>query len=935
MILFLSLIFKVYGNAQNFPVPEDTPHRPANVYGESKAKAEDVIQHHIKSVTADGSKKINAILLRLSNVYGSSADHRERLIPAIMSNALSHRPIQIVGGGQDLDMVNVADVVNAIALAVNRLTAAAHASDPKWGNIEIFNIGTDHSTPAMELIRKILWLTNSSSPLQMLPGDDRFPDKYIGRTSHAADVLGFKAKVSIDEGLHRLAAQYLGETKTYLRKKQEAECNQHPNYSNKDLLFLDGCSGTLAADLEGQPFYAYFDSHMSWGDPNRPDINPGFGWRDEDEPQPWDFSVKKSSKGAVIRFTRLAQDKKDDKVEKSYHVSFEVPEKGAMINKETQFLAKVDPMTGYVSLQLEKSGFPLVPWDPKPPPGGGENDPVPDPEKTALGAFRFRLTPFCCPGKASPWPFFRDDPLASAILDDRLEQHRRFNASQIITLCKRLEDAEHLVQQRLDKLASDPRPVKLEEAPLPTGKPHDWRFRNLDVCTNLCDHPTVCLDTGDCACGQASCIPRKRFPFSDYANLPYLSYPPPKLSLNWGEIEGVDPAALSGLVEKSTWLNVLRPGARRYLARNPNFPAINVTRLPDDVEKARADDPEKYDKVQTEWHGCYSADSVMERGAKLLSHDYAANNLVFLPHWSYTLRFPPVGEWVNNAVEHNLPSGFDTSDMIVPFTFDWGRCQTILHNLYRVRDWSKSVDECKRSSAWQPMGDINSPCYFMDQDVVIPARTCLQEELRKEFGNIADVKPARMRTTFVTFKGSPNGAGSSVRQKLVCDRPYKKIRGKLTGANDLVSYWGKLKPASRGASDASKPAKQYMDTIGDAIFCPLPRGTTGWATRTTDVIYAGCIPVLLGDQTHHPFWDMLDWAKFSIQINDYDIENLESILLSYTWEDIERMQTNLMLVREAFLYPAEGNMDANLHERVPFFFAMHSAYLLQQTKFPT
>lgn len=84
------------------PVPEDTPHKPANVYGESKAKAEDVITSYVANVTASGTKDINAIMLRLSNVYGSAADHRERLIPAIMSNALAHRPIQIVGGDQNV-----------------------------------------------------------------------------------------------------------------------------------------------------------------------------------------------------------------------------------------------------------------------------------------------------------------------------------------------------------------------------------------------------------------------------------------------------------------------------------------------------------------------------------------------------------------------------------------------------------------------------------------------------------------------------------------------------------------------------------------------------------------------------------------------------------------------------------------------------------------
>jgi hypothetical protein len=79
----------------------------------------------------------------------------------------------------------------------------------------------------------------------------------------------------------------------------------------------------------------------------------------------------------------------------------------------------------------------------------------------------------------------------------------------------------------------------------------------------------------------------------------------------------------------------------------------------------------------------------------------------------------------------------------------------------------------------------------------------------------------------VTFNGSPNGAGASVRDKVQCQRPYKDIDSKLFGGNLMQRYLGSLKPGAN-----------YTETIGDSIFCPLPRGTTGWATRTSDVIYA-------------------------------------------------------------------------------------------------
>jgi hypothetical protein len=97
---------------------------------------------------------------------------------------------------------------------------------------------------------------------------------------------------------------------------------------------------------------------------------------------------------------------------------------------------------------------------------------------------------------------------------------------------------------------------------------------------------------------------------------------------------------------------------------------------------------------------------------------------------------------------------------------------------------------------------------------------------------------------------------------------------------------------------------------------------------------SGCIPVLFGDQTHHPFWDFLDWTKFSVNIPDNQVNRLEEILLSYTWLEIQHLQTNLILIRDAVLYPAEPDMSPNLKDRGPFFFAMHSTALLRKTLYP-
>lgn len=519
-------------------------------------------------------------------------------------------------------MVYIGDVVNAISLAVNRLDAMTYGKGASHGNVEVFNIGTDSSTSAIELIRKILWLTNSSSPLQTLPGDARFPDRYVGDTSRAAEVLGFRAEVGIDEGLHRLVTAYMTETKEYLVAKRDSlGCDVRKHYSIDDLVDLMGCSGTLAADVDGQPFYAFFEE----GKEGRADH---WGWRDEDEPQPWDFEIEKLTVDtARLRLTRMTEDGKT--------IPFEVPVEGLVLERHTHFVARIQPSTGYISLKVEATGAPVKPWEALPPPGRRDLIDGHSPEASlAPPRFRFRITPFCCAKQKAPWPFFREDPLASAILDDRLQKQRSFNASQIATLCSRLSEAYDLAQSRLERFKSDKRPIKLQQADLPTGRPADWRVRQLEVCTNLCDHPTVCVDTGSCACGQPSCVPRLRFPFAAYANLPGLSYPPP--TIDWESITANDPAALVAQVEKASWLNVLRPAARRYLSRSPAFPDVAVARCPDDVEREKEQDPDKFQRLQTEWHGCFSADNVMERGAKAIATEkFVDGSMVFLPYYAY------------------------------------------------------------------------------------------------------------------------------------------------------------------------------------------------------------------------------------------------------------------------------------------------------------
>ena len=509
-------------------------------------------------------------------------------------------------------MIHIDDVVDAWTLAINRLEEKRQSEGPS--GLEIYNIATGVSSPVIGLIRKTLALTQSSSPIRIISGDDRFPDTYVGGTTKAKNVLGFEARIGQDEGLHRLASAYLRDTIDYLERNTEVECDRPKMYSADGIRALNGCSGTVAVEGSGQIGYLY----MSDGSEGQDDIGVHWGWRDDVEPQVWQFIVDKRAAGnPVIRFART-----DHLGRQSF---FEAQEEGRILGGETRFLVTVDSTNGYVNLILESSGKPLQsPYI--------EMKPVM--QRRQIRPHRFRLTPFCCPGKPAPWPFFEEDPLASSINDLRFEIQRNFTASQVQTKCRRLAEAGALTQAKLNRIHSYPYPIQLEQTPLPTGSPSEWRLRDLRPCTNLCDHPTTCLDTGTCACSQPSCTTRNRFPFASYTYQEGLSYPPP--TVRWDALSVFDPDALVNQVGQSSWLNVLRLPARRYLSRNPKLPYTHLTRIPESVQADRIENAHDYDQLRSTGFGCFSADAVMERAVALINQEYTDDSLAFLPFYAGT-----------------------------------------------------------------------------------------------------------------------------------------------------------------------------------------------------------------------------------------------------------------------------------------------------------
>ena len=179
----------VYGESDALPLVEETLPQPLSPYAVSK---------RVKEMYAElftGSFGLEVVALRYFNVYGP----RQRpdsmyaaAVPIFARRLLDGNPVTLYGdGGQTRDLINVHDVVRA------NLIASKHRNAPG----KIFNICTGVETRLLDLLDVMYELIPNVPPPQFAA--PRAGDIYrsVGSPQKALDVLGFRAEVSLVDGL--------------------------------------------------------------------------------------------------------------------------------------------------------------------------------------------------------------------------------------------------------------------------------------------------------------------------------------------------------------------------------------------------------------------------------------------------------------------------------------------------------------------------------------------------------------------------------------------------------------------------------------------------------------------------------------------------------------------------------------------------------------
>ncbi|HUK63134.1 MAG TPA: NAD-dependent epimerase/dehydratase family protein [Dongiaceae bacterium] len=183
----------IYGLADSFPTRED--HHPYNNrtwYGASKIMLEGLLRSY------NDMFGLPYVALRYFNVYGPRMDihgkYTEVLIRWMERIADGTGPLILGDGKQTMDFVYIEDVARSNILALE-----SEVTD------DVFNIASGVETSLNELAAALLRVMGSDAKPEYGPERKVNPvSRRLADTSRAERLLGFRARVGLDEGLARL-----------------------------------------------------------------------------------------------------------------------------------------------------------------------------------------------------------------------------------------------------------------------------------------------------------------------------------------------------------------------------------------------------------------------------------------------------------------------------------------------------------------------------------------------------------------------------------------------------------------------------------------------------------------------------------------------------------------------------------------------------------
>ena len=195
---------EIYGKNDKVPLNEEDdrvighPLKSRWSYSEAKAVDESLAYfYHLE-------KKLQVRIIRLFNTVGPrQVGHYGMVVPRFVSAALANKPLSVYGSGDQIRcFCHVDDAVGALLLVMD--------SDKAIG--QVFNIGNNQQISIMDLAKKVIEITNSSSKIEKIAYENAYPEGFedmqrrVPDISKIKQVLGWVPEINLDQIIKDIAA---------------------------------------------------------------------------------------------------------------------------------------------------------------------------------------------------------------------------------------------------------------------------------------------------------------------------------------------------------------------------------------------------------------------------------------------------------------------------------------------------------------------------------------------------------------------------------------------------------------------------------------------------------------------------------------------------------------------------------------------------------